>query len=547
MAITNILSIAKTALLANQTALRATANNIANINTPGYTRQRANLVSSVPVLEGYHVFGNGVVVDGIERVYDRFLQTQIIDANISMGMQESRYEVLTRLEAIFNDTRGMGLENTLNEFFNALNDVAGDPQGLPSRFALIAKGEALSDRINTLDSRLRDEINIVESNISFTVDTINELTGRIAEINGRITALESFGEANELRDQRDLLIVELSQNIDIFVTEDEAGLSNIMTTRGTSLLLGVTQTKLSVKSNPDNNGYFDVFAGEFNMTETIASGRLRGLLDIRDDNLHATLEKLDRLSASLIKELNYLHNSGVGLDGSTGVDFFNPLSPTARASAENTGFAMAVGSIYDLSLLTLDEYEIKFSGPATFSITNLTDGTLVSSGNAYVSGANIDFEGVRFVITDSPNPPDAGDTFTIKTTENVARFFALSLSDANQFAAAEDPAALPGDNLNVLSMISAIEAGHAEIGGTTFSSYYLSIVSEIGSDTSFAKTNSDAQSVVLSELENFRESISGVSMDEEGINLIKFQHAYEAAAKVITTVDSMFDTILRMR
>ena len=547
MPITNILSIAKSALLANQTALRATANNIAKINTPGYSRQRVNLSSAVPVLEGYTVFGNGVGVDGIERVYDRFLQTQIIDANISKGMHDSRYEALMRLESIFNDTRGMGLETTLNEFFNALNDVAGDPQGLPSRFALMAKAEALSDRINSIDMRIRDEIGIIESNISSTVDTINDLTARIGEINGRIAALESFGEANELRDQRDFLILELSQNIDIFVIEDEAGFSNIMTTRGTSLLLGVTQTKLSVQSNPDNNGYFDIMAGQYNMTENIRSGKLKGLLDVRDDNLHVTLEKLNRLSASLIKEFNYLHSSGIGLDGSTGLDFFNPLSPIARAGAQNTGSAMAVSSIYDLSLITLDEYEIKFSDPNTFNIINLTNSTVVSSGNAYASGANIDFEGVRFVITDSPNPPDAGDTFRIKTTENVSRNFALSLSDANSFAAAEDPLALPGDNINVLAMISAIEANHAEIGGVTFSSYYLSIVSEIASDTAFANTNSKAQAVVLRELENFRESISGVSMDEEGINLIKFQHAYEAAAKVITTVDSMFDTILRMR
>ncbi|MEE9542193.1 MAG: flagellar basal body rod C-terminal domain-containing protein, partial [Thermodesulfobacteriota bacterium] len=440
-----------------------------------------------------------------------------------------------------------GLETTLNDFFNALNDVAGDPQGLPARYALIAKAEALSDRINSIDTRIRDEISIVEANVSSTVDTINDLTARIGEINGRITALESFGEANDLRDQRELLITELSQNIDIFVIEDEAGLSNIMTTRGISLLLGVTQTKLSVESNPDNNGYFDILAGEFNMTENIKSGKLKGLLDVRDDNLQVTLESLNRLSASLIKEINYLHNTGFGLDGSTGLDFFDTISPIVRASAQNTGSAMGVPSIYDLSLLTLDEYEIKFSDPNTFNITNLTDGTLVSSGNAYVSGANIDFEGVRLIITDSPNPPDAGDTFRIDTTENVSRDFGFSLSDANKFAAASSLATLPGDNINVLAIISAIEANHAELGGVTFSSYYLSIVSDIASDTSFARTNSDAQGVVLSELENFRESISGVSMDEEGINLIKFQHAYEAAAKVITTVDSMFDTILRMR
>jgi flagellar hook-associated protein 1 FlgK len=256
---------------------------------------------------------------------------------------------------------------------------------------------------------------------------------------------------------------------------------------------------------------------------------------------------MNYLSSSLIKEINVLHNSGIGLDGSTGLDFFAPLAPIARASAENTGEALAVASVYDQSLLTLDDYEIKFTGPATFNITNITDNTVVSSGNAYATGANIDFEGLRFVITDTPNPPDAGDTFSVKTTENVSRNLDMSLTEANQFAAAQDALALPGDNTNVLAMITAIQGSHPEIGGATFSSFYLSIVSEIASDTNFAKTNSDAQDIVLAELTNVREGISGVSMDEEGINLIKFQHAYEAAAKVITTVDSMFDTILRMR
>jgi flagellar hook-associated protein 1 FlgK len=288
----------------------------------------------------------------------------------------------------------------------------------------------------------------------------------------------------------------------------------------------------------------DVMAGQIDISNDIVSGKLKGLLDVRDNNLLKSLDKLDRLAASLTKEFNVLHSQGFGLDGSTGVDFFSTLAPVARPGGQNTGSALAVGSIYDQTLLTLDKYEVQFTTSTTFDIVNLTDSTIVSSGNVYASGVNIDFEGIRLVISGAPL---VGDTFTLDSTENAAANFAISLTDANQFAAASDPLALPGDNTNVLAMISIIDSSLAELNNSSFSSYYQSIVSDIGSATDFALTNVNAQAVVYGELTNFRDSISGVSMDEEGINLIKFQHAYEAAAKVISTVDSMFDTLLRMR
>lgn len=546
MAISNILSIAKTALMANQTALRVTSNNISNVNTPGYTRQRVSMNSAVPVLEGYNVFGMGVAIDGIERVYDRFLQSQIRGANTLMGMYDGSYTALNRLEAIFNDAQGMGLESTLNEFFNALNDISTDPQGLAARITLMAKADALTVRMNSIDSRVRSEIATVESTISGTVDDINDLTSRIAMLNQKIASMEVYGDANDLRDQRELLILGLSERIDIFVIEDETGHSNIMTTGGVSLLIGLNQTVLSTQSNLDNSGTSDILAGQVNITSNIVGGRLRGLLDTRDNNLLKSLDKIDMLAASLTKELNVLHNSGFGLDGSTGIDLFAALAPVARAGAQNTGGALAVASIYDKSLLTLDTYEVKFIDSANFHIRNVTTGA-VTPVQVYATGTPIDIDGVRFVITDSTTAPAAGDTFTINTTENAARNFAVSLTDASQFAAATDIAAVPGDNTNVLAMISVIDNSVTALDNTSFNSFYQSIVSEVGAATGFAKTNVNAQAVVYGELTTFRDSISGVSMDEEGVNLIKYQHAYEAAAKVITTIDSMFDTILRMR
>lgn len=549
MPVSDILSIGKTALMANQSAIRTTSNNISNVNTPGYSRQRVLLNPQTPVREGAFILGNGVDFDGVERVFDKFIQTQILDANETLSMFNSRYDALRRLENVFNDAKDMGLDGTLSAFFGSLQDLALEPQSYAARSTVMASASTLADRINLLDTRIKDEIRTVDGQIADAVADVNDLTRQIADLNVRIQEIEDLhAGANELRDQRDMLIRELSGYMDIMVLEDADGLVNILTAQGSSLVAaGIGITELGVSGNVENHGYNDIMLGNFNITESISSGKIRGLLDARDITMRDTLDRINMLSASLTKEFNLIHSAGFGLDGSTGLDFFSPLNPAVTLGAYNTGTASGSASVLNPATLTLDDYEIKFTSPTTFNIHNVTTDTVVSVGNAYVSGANIDFDGLRVVITDSPGTPLAGDTYRINVTEGAARDFAMVLTDPEQLAAAKTLAAIPGDNTNVLDMI-ALETSFTLGGGTTtFYGYYTRIVADIGSATAYAGVEARANETVAMELENYRESISGVSMDEEGVNLIKYQRAYEAAAKVITTVDSMLATLINMR
>jgi len=548
MGLTGVLDIAKTALLVSQTAIQTTSHNIANVNTPGYTRQRANLAAGEPVVGGGYYIGTGVVVTGVERVYDSFLGLQILDATGMMGRYTSMNDTIGRLEGVFNDQQGLGLGDTLNGFFNALEDVANDPSSYSARTVLLGKAQTLADRINDLDLRIRQEIRNIESEIKGKVEEVNSLTGRIATLNSKIQRLEVGGErANDLRDKRDSLVKDLAEIIGITVLEDNGGQLNILVVGGGSLVAGNSTTSLSVSGDPDNNGYYDIMLGNHDITTSISSGRLKGLLEARDTHYQDALTRLNTLAASLTKEFNVIHGQGYGLDGSTGLDLFTPLSPSITPKSSNTGGATATVSIQTLSSLTLDDYEIRFTSSSTFDIVNTTKGTTVSSGNTYTSGANIDFEGIRVVITNGTDTPKSGDVFKVSVTRDASKNLGLSLTDPNKFAAAKSSSALPGDNSNVLDMVNLKDSKVLSNGGATFNSFYSSLVSDIGGVAKEASINNDAQTQVLGDLEAYRQSVSGVSLDEEATNLIKYQYAYQAAAKVITVVDSLLETLMGLR
>ncbi len=549
MGINDIMSIARGALSANQTALNVTSNNISNVNTPGYSRQRVVFGTGPSVQEGSNVLGTGVVVEGVERVYDRFVNALIIEAKETLSRHTASRESLNRLESIFSDTQGNGLDAILQNFFNGLEDVSNDPESYAARSVLLANANVLSDKIRSLDTRAKAELFNVDTQISASVDNINTLAGRIGELNGKILQVEIQGQhANELRDERTRLVEELAGETDITVIEDDSGNIDILIARGNSLIAGTSVTELTMSSADVNNkGAREILIGGQNISSSISSGRLKGLLDVRSGLSTETIEKLELLAATITKEFNILHRQGYGLDASTGLDLFNALTPFESINANNTGDAVVSSSIYDLNLVTLDDYEIRFSSPTTFNIYNTTKGTTVSSAVTYTSGSDIDFDGIRMVISDTTFGPKSGDSFTVSTTKNASRLMSVSLTDAGKFAASKSSLMLPGDNTNVLDMTDLEDAKILSSSTASFSDYFRSMVSDIGSASYHASINVDGQEIVVNNLESYRESITSVSMDEEGVNLIKFQHAYEAAARVISTVDSLYETILSLR
>ncbi len=540
----SVLDIAKTALLTNQKAINVTSHNIANANTPGYTKQTAVIEAMDPVNYGGLYYGTGVTVSSIERVYDSFQATQIRSANSELSKYDSLGTHLSAVENVINDFSGEGLSSSIDKFFNSFSDLASSPATGAERSALLSNAGVLSDEFNNISSTVKQNISQINSGMSATVDRINTLGSQIAELNRQITTVEVAGtSANDLRDQRDNLLKELSSMADISTVENKDGKIDVYIS-GSFLVAGVKVSPLSVAINPENPDVYNIMSNGMALNGRLTGGSLKGDLD-GISYLKDTLSRLDYLAASLVKNVNLTHRSGYGLDGSTGVDFFSGPSVYTSSSSRNTGGAViAGGTVSDLSQLTLDDYEVRFSGPSKYTIVDTNTNAVVSSG-AYTSGSPITFDGLSFTITDNTGAPAAGDTFTVSATKNASQYIGVAITDGNKIAASSSSATLPGDNTNATALANLRNS--VTTGGMSFSNYYNSIVTDVGTAVSEANSNKSAQQNVAQQLDQARQSTSGVSLEEEAISLIKLQRAYEAAAKVMSTASAMFDSLLSIR
>jgi len=542
--INSVLDVAKTALLANQKAINVTSHNISNASTPGYSKQSAVMTSMDPVSYGGLYYGTGVTVSAIERVYDGFQATQIRDATSGLSRYDARGGHLTAIEAMLNDMNGAGLSTRLDDLFNSFEDLASSPSTHAERSALLSSASVLTEELNRISATIKQNVSVINDRIESSVDSINSIGAQIAELNLQVSSLEASGSsANDLKDKRDSLLKTLSTLADISTVENKDGKTDVYI-GGSFLVAGVKLSPLSVAINPDNPEVYDIVSNGMVLNDRLSGGSIKGDLE-GSASYQATLTKLDKLAAYIVKEVNLVHRSGFGVDGSTGVDLFSGPSVYLQPGSRNTGGAVVgSGAVTDLAQLTLDDYEVRFSGPGSYTVVNTTRNSVVSSG-AYTSGAAITFDGLSLTITDAGGPPATGDTFVVSATRNASEYIGVEITDTNKIAASGSATTLPGDNTNAMALASLRSA--STMDGATFSEYYRSIVSGIGTQVSETRSNQSSQSKVVEQLEQARESLSGVSLEEEAINLIKLQRAYEAAAKVMSVADRMFESLMSIK
>ncbi|MFA6149227.1 MAG: flagellar hook-associated protein FlgK [bacterium] len=462
MALMNLLNIGKSAIFASQAAINVASHNIANVNTPGYTRQEAVLRIASPIVRvagGY--LGMGVTVSSIERRYDRFISGQLLGQEQNYGKSSVMDQVLGQVEQVFNDTAGAGLSDSINAFFNSWRTLSATPEDTAKRTVLISDANTLVDTMKQMERNLLGTINEMNGEIADVADRVNGIATDIARLNAQIVQIESGGgsaNANDLRDARDGLVTELSGLAEISTLEDRNG--------SLTVILGMRNLVDREIVNPVTtttgaSGDVGLSLDGVDVTSRITNGRLGGLLASREAVESGPLADLRRLAAALTEEMNQLHRAGVGLDGTTGNDFFTPLSPP------------------------------------------LTEADAISN-------------------------------------------LGVAVSDPRKIAAASAASALPGDNTNALRIAGLAEASVASLGNATFSGYYGGIVADVGT---LARDASDLQKFdgnLRSELLNRRDSASGVSLDEEATNLIAFQRAYEAGAKIIQITDELLQTVLQI-
>ena len=454
-----IMSLAGQALMTQQQAISVTSHNIANVNTPGYSRQRLTMTTNTPVDSAVGLVGTGVSGETIERVYDRFLSAQLTNENQALGRWDAQKDAVELVEMIFNEVDGSGLSQAMSKFWDAWQSLATNPAGTTERQILITASQVMATTFNQLNSDLSQTQQNLDLAIQGTVADVNRLAQQIADLNEKIISSEAGTHyANDYRDQRELVLRELSELIDISTFEDANGAVSVLAANGRPLVSDGQFWQLSTETNVaglQDVVWVDDAGNTTNITADISDGKLKGYLDVRDGIIDDYINRLDTLGQTLMADVNTLHQSGFALDGSAGEVFF-------------------IGT---------------------------------GAGNMEV------------------NPNIVGDLDLV--------------------AAASDALTVPGDNRRAIEIANL--QYQLNMGGTQFyNDYYSAIVRDVGNEVLKSEASYNHQSDMMAQLENQRESVSGVSLDEEMINLLKFQNAYTAAAKLITTADEMMQTILQM-
>ncbi|NTW58380.1 MAG: flagellar hook-associated protein FlgK [Nitrospirae bacterium] len=540
MSISGLFNTAQSGLLASQTALSVTSNNIANVNTPSYSKQSVILQIAQPTVTGSGTIGSGVTVSGITRSYDRFIQAQLMGQDQSTNRSAAQDQAWGQIEQVFNDVQGTGLSAAMADYINAWNDVATDPTGMTQRSVLLQKASALTTSAQHIESSIVQTLDNTNASITGAAKQANTIASAIAQINGQIMQQEAGSGAQtaiDLRDQRDQKLNELSKLVGFSSYEDPNGSLTVMVGMRT-LVSGTGTNQFSTARNADGNP--DLYLDGMNITGAVQSGQLGGLIEARKDIQTNVLTSFRKLIASLTQQMNIQHQAGYGLDGSTAMDFFNPLQVS---TINNSASANITATITDPALLTLDEYAITFDSGGNYSVFNKQSGALVSAPAPYVSGNTISLPGVDVVISGAVTP---ADSFVVSTLTTAVSNFGVALSDPRQVAASSSPLQLPGNNANALLMVQLTDTVQANLGNNTFASYYGSIVSTVGVKKQTAANSLSFDQNLLSALQAKRDSISGVSLDEEAANLIRYQRSYQAAARMITVTDELLQTVLAM-
>jgi len=537
-----LFNIGKSAIFANQAALDVTANNIANVNTPGFSRKEAILDIQAPEKTRVGYVGRGVTVRHIRRYYDRFLENQILRQQQNLGRANILGDIYRDVEEVFNEQQGGKFSEAFNRLMNSWHEIAANPDETPQRTVLIQNAQGMMITAKGMERSLEDNLSARADEIVDTVDRINAIAEDLADLNRLISTVEagSSQQANDLRDRRGQLLQELSDLTSFSHFEDDNGRVTVII-GGKNVVDGERVHFLSTEEERD--GSIDVLYGVEKINDYITGGRLSGLITAYDQILQGPLKEFRRLIASIVKETNIIHRQGYDLNGNTGNNFFSPLSLTTLDYS--AGASVTSSSITDPALLTLDEYEIRFTGPASYEVYNIDTDTLVTSGT-YTPGGTIAFDGINVTIDNTGSGPLRGDRFLVSPLIGAIQDLSLSVTTASEIAAATDPAGLPGDNRNALAMVDLYEGGITNLDGSSFNDYYSGITSMAGKMSRTAQDGSTFEKSLLEELTLRKESFTGVNLDEEAANLIRFQKAFEAGARLITITDKLMEVLINL-
>ncbi len=433
----SIYSIGLSGLAAAQAGLATTGHNIANVNTPGYSRQELLQLARFPLFNGGSFFGQGVDVTTVRRVYSDYLAAQVLATRTQSARFDALATELSQLDNLFGDPAA-GLSPALAEFFSGVNTVAAHPADGPARQSMLSAASALVARFRQIDDQMAGLRAAADDQIRAGVDAINGLVAQIAGLNRRIAevtgATAGQQPPNDLLDQRDLLVGKLNDLIGASVVVQEDGSYNVFLRSGQALVIGQESFRLQALPDARDPRKLEIAldlggGGALRLrAEDVAGGRLAGVVAYRDGTLTQAQNELGRLAAVLAEKFNAQHRLGLDRNGAPGGDVFSTPVPVASAATTNTGSATLSAAIADAGALTASDYELRYDG-AQWTLTRLADDTTQTFATLPQT-----VDGVTFAV--ASGSAAAGDSFLVQPTRYAARDLALLISDPAKVAAA---------------------------------------------------------------------------------------------------------------
>lgn len=580
------LSIGTSALLTAQGGLSTTSHNISNVNTDGYSRQRIEQGTRIPEYNGAYYLGTGVDITSVTRLYDSFLADQVR----LYTSQEQQYSTFTSFSKQVDDllgTQELSLSAGLESFFDSVQAVADDPTSIAARQVMLSEAGIIVNRFNVLDEQLRsinDQINV---SLDTTVKDINSLTQAIADINQAIVQADGAPGVppNDLLDRRDNLVNQLSELVSVSTVEQSNGSLNVFIGTGQPIVVGSTVTKLSTFPDPADATQLLIGLGpnQVNVTNQLTGGAIGGLITVRRDVIEPARNEIDALAAGLINVFNEQHQIGITLDGNAGGNFFEPADPLLPPEQNAANIRLAISSPRDIAVAfpvsvstsvtnggtgTLSVTDIDGSDPAFNAVNTLRpNSSLTLSYNAGVytvdfnnslasfaydpaidSGKTFDLAGLTYVpglvapelpplTIQLTGTPVNGDTFTISNSVSGGVFNAVG-DNRNALALAD---------LQIDKTLNALDANGNPVAGAptlSFGDAYGILVANVATRTKQAEVGQEAQKALLGQTVRRFDEVSGVNLDEEAANLIKYQQSYQAAAQIITVSNTIFETLI---
>jgi flagellar hook-associated protein 1 len=584
-----VLDIAKTALSTQQYGIDVTGHNIANVNNPSYSRQSPVIEAKEAVSYGGVLLGRGVETTNVVRTTDQFIENQLSEQKSNEVAFQEMEQYMQILEGFLNENSETSISVLLSDFWNLWHDISNNPAGSAERIAIWEHSALLAERFNSLEADLIQMKTDLTGAVSFGVGRINEITEEIAYLNTQIVATEASTVANDLRDKRTALVSELSEYIDVKSFEQSNGSLTIITARGCVLVQGNEAYDLEMGgTNGDRVTWRSSGNAIVDITDYLANGKLGGWLTMRDEVIAKCELDLNALAKEFIWAVNYQHSQGVGLK------LFEPdstLTGTYKTSTDLDAleFGSEIQYIADGFKLWIEDRTNPANPPVMNAVSIDLSGLDGSSSLAAVATAinnqiaAAGLAGVTASVSGDAIGFTAGSDYAFGFSDDNSNMLAAlgvntffegasagtmklnpTLSDKDYIAAATIEAAgsyATGDNTNALAITDLqytanqisqwtcdrVNGNTQSTVTATFEHYYHGLVGAMGIVSSSISRSREFNEVMVNELRQIRDSISAVSLDEEMTNLMEFQHAYEAAAKLITVADEMLDELLSVK